>query len=139
MVTSEPRKLDRSSAGAQAVRLVAELLVKDGWRVDASAPPSEDFVAERGGVSYVVQVKAASEGRGDRLVPLWSQAYLQAGRAAGKDRRPLAVVVAPRIPPRVAEQVLRFASEHAPEAAAGVMDFSGQRAFRGDLLEALNR
>jgi hypothetical protein len=86
-----------------------------------------------------VEVKAASEGRSDRLVPLWAQAWLQAVRAAGKGERPLAIVAAPRIAPRVAEQVLRFAAEHAPEAAAGVVDFAGLRAFRGDFLDDLNR
>jgi hypothetical protein len=39
----------------------------------------------------------------------------------------------------VAEQVLQFAAEHAPEAAAGVVDFAGLRAFRGDRLDDLNR
>jgi hypothetical protein len=139
MVDSKARERDRAATGLQAVRLVAELLVKDGWRVEPGVSPSADLIAEHGGTSYLVQVKAASEGRSDRLVPLWSQAWLQAVRAAGRDRRPLAIVVAPRIPPRVAEQVLRFAAENAPEAAAGVVDFAGRRAFRGEFLEELNR
>lgn len=138
MVDSKPQ-VGRESAGAQATRIVARLLMEHGWRVKTSASPSADLVAERGGVAYVVEVKAASEGRSDRLVPLWSQAYLQAVRAAGKDQRPLAVVLAPRIPARVAEQVVRFAAEHAPDAAVGVVDLSGQSAFRGDFLEELNR
>ncbi|MFL5380989.1 MAG: RpiR family transcriptional regulator [Longimicrobiaceae bacterium] len=138
MVDSKARERDSESAGALAGQLVADLLREDGWRVEPSASPSADFVAQRGGVSYAVEVKTASEGRSDRLVPLWAQAWLQAVRAAGKDQQPLAVVVAPRIPPRVAEQVLRFVAEHAPEAAAGVLDFSGRRAFRGDLLDHLN-
>jgi len=85
-----------------------------------------------------MEVKAASEGRSDRLVPLWSQAWLQAVRAAGEGLRPLAIVVAPRIPLRVAEQVLAFAGEHAPGAAAGVVDFTGLRAFRGEFLDELS-
>jgi len=35
--------------------------------------------------------------------------------------------------------VLQFAAEYAPEAAAGVVDFAGLRAFRGDRLDDLNR
>jgi hypothetical protein len=139
MIASRDRELATESTGVRAARLLAELLEQDGWRVEARSLPSEDLVAEREGISYAVQVKAASEGRSDRLIPLWSQTWLQAVRAAGKDRRPLAVVAAPRIPPRVAEQVLRFAADHAPEGAAGVVDFAGLRAFRGDLLDELSR
>src|SRR5829696_352082 len=103
----------RQSAGAQAEELVSELLTEAGWQVQRSVHrnvvPSPDLVAERGDVSYAVEVKAASEGRSDRLVPLWSQAWLQAIRLSGKGQRPLAIVVAPRVAPRVAEQVLQFA------------------------------
>jgi hypothetical protein len=133
----------RQSAGARAERLVSDLLTEAGWQVRRSAPgnatPSPDLVVERGDLSYSVEVKAASEGRSDRLVPLWSQAWLQAVRASGKGQRPLAIVAAPRIAPRAAEQVLQFAADHAPEAAAGVVDFAGLRAFRGDCLDDLNR
>lgn len=72
------------------------------------------------------------------MVPLWAQAYLQATRAAKASEIPMAVVVAPRIPARVADQVLRFAAEHAPDAAAGVVDLTGLRRFRGELLEELD-
>ena len=133
----------RQSAGPQAERLVSHLFTEAGWRVEPGghgrATPSPDLVVHRGDVAYAVEVKAASEGRSDRLVPLWAQAWLQAVRASGKDLRPLAVVAAPRIPSKVAERVLRFAAEYAPEATAGVIDFAGLRAFRGDSLDDLNR
>ncbi len=96
------------------------------------------MVLRRGGASYAVEVKAAAEGRSDRLIPLWSQAYLQAARAAGDHHPPLAVVAAPRIAPRMAEQVLKFAAEYAPDAAAGVVDFAGLHRFRGPDLEGLD-
>ena len=35
--------------------------------------------------------------------------------------------------------MLQFAAEYAPEAAAGVVDFAGLRAFQGDFLDGLNR
>jgi hypothetical protein len=38
----------------------------------------------------------------------------------------------------VAEQVLEFAREYAPDAAAGVIDFAGLRLFRGPHLEGLD-
>ncbi|HEU4559160.1 MAG TPA: hypothetical protein VFS20_14965 [Longimicrobium sp.] len=87
---------------------------------------------------YVVEVKSSSEGRSDRLIPLWSQAYLQALRVARDPRSVLVVVAAPRISPRVARQVLEFAAEHAPEAAVGVIDHAGLRIFRGEGLRALD-
>lgn len=96
------------------------------------------MVVRRGQAAYVVEVKAAAEGRSDRLIPLWSQACLQALRAGGDKHPSLAVVAAPRIAPRVAEQVLKFAAEYAPDAAAGVIDFEGLRLFRGPHLEDLD-
>jgi hypothetical protein len=48
------------------------------------------------------------------------------------------VVAAPRISPKVAEHILEFAAEYAPDAAAGVIDFVGLRRFRGPHLEELN-
>lgn len=135
----------RSSAPAREQRaedLLAEIFGQKGWRVrrqpgrKGSSRP--DMIISRRGASYAVEVKASAEGRGDRLVPLWSQGYLEAARAAGDHYPPLAVVAAPRISPRVANQVLDFASKYAPDAAAGVIDFSGLRLFRGPHLEGLD-
>ena len=91
----------------------------------------------RPGASYAVELKVGVEGRSDRLIPLWSQACLQAARVAG-EHAPLAVVAAPHIAPRVAEHILTFADQYAPHAAAGVIDFAGFRVFRGPHLEPLN-
>jgi len=136
---SEPSAAGR---GEHAQELVAGLFAEAGWKVRRPPPvegvPRPDLVVRRGSVSYAVEVKAAPEGRGDRLIPLWSQACLQAARAAGPRQKPLAIVVAPRIARRVADQVLRFAAEHAPDAGAGVVDFAGRRAFRGERLSGLD-
>jgi hypothetical protein len=59
----------------------------------------------------------------------------------GADRKApgLAVVSAPRISVRAAEQVLEFAAKYVPEdVAVGVFDFEGLRMFRGPSLEDLN-
>ncbi|PYQ17797.1 MAG: hypothetical protein DMF81_26830, partial [Acidobacteria bacterium] len=45
---------------------------------------------------------------------------------------------APRISPRAAEQVIKFAVDYAPNAAMGVIDFAGLRMFRGPRLEEMN-
>ncbi|HKP75891.1 MAG TPA: hypothetical protein VJT67_10140 [Longimicrobiaceae bacterium] len=128
-----------SASGIHARRLLAKLASEAGWSVHPVPDRAEDLIIARGNVIYYVQVKTASEGRSDRLVPLWAQAFLQTLRAAGASAMPLAVVAAPRVPQRVADQVLDFAAEYAPAGAAGVMDLEGHSRFRGDFLGELNR
>jgi hypothetical protein len=128
--------------GQRAERLLAEIFEHAGWRVEREPhrPKSQfDMIVRRpDGVLYAVEVKAGVEGRGDRLVPLFAQAVLQSLRGAGQNAIPLAVVAAPKISQRAAEQVLKFAEHYAPNAAAGVIDFEGLRLFRGPQLEGLN-
>ena len=131
-----------SDSGRGAQQILAEIFSDAGW--DVVPDPRQhkarrpDLVVRRRGASYAIEVKAASEGRSDRLIALWSQAHLQAVRLALDKHPPLAVVAAPRISPKVAENVLKFAAENAPDAAAGVIDFVGLRRFRGPQLEELN-
>ncbi len=137
---------DRSSSDelhreSKAEQLLAQVFQKAGWRVlrqpsrrQGSHP---DLVVRRQAASYAVELKVGAEGRSDRLIPLWSQAYLQAARMAG-EHVPLAVVAAPKIPPRVAQHILDFAEQYAPHAAAGIIDLAGLRLFRGPYLENLN-
>lgn len=109
--------------------------IRPGARRELGGP---DLIVRRRGRAYAVRVKAAVEGRGDRLVPLLAQAVLESRRAAGRNGVPLAVVAAPRVAPRTAEQVIRFAEEYAPNAAVGVIGFDGFAMFRGPNLEELN-
>jgi hypothetical protein len=132
------RRPSAPARGQQAENLLAELFAGAGWRVRREAKDAADMVVRRRGIEYVVEVKSASEGRVDRLIPLWSQAWLQAARAAGGNGPALAVIAAPRISRSAAEQVLKFAGEYAPAAAAGVIDFAGLRLFHGEQLEGLN-
>jgi hypothetical protein len=128
--------------GRRVEEIVRNWFSKAGWQLSVpkrrTGAPSGDMVVRLGDTSYVVETKSTSEGRSDRLIPLWSQAYLQAVRAARDPRSVLVVVAAPRISPRVARQVLEFAEEHAPHAAAGVVDYGGLRMFRGELMDSLN-
>ncbi|MEX2599912.1 MAG: RpiR family transcriptional regulator [Dehalococcoidia bacterium] len=96
------------------------------------------MVIRRGNTSYVVEVKAAPEGRSDRLIPLWSQACLQVAQLGAGEHRPIAVVAAPRIPARTAKQILGFATTYSPDVAVGVIDFAGLRRFRGPELDGLD-
>lgn len=139
--SEKPNKPAASERGQKAESLLAEIFEQAGWRVrrDPHRQRSRlDMIVRRPGVVYAVEVKAGVEGRGDRLVPLFAQAVLQSLHNAGKSAVPLAVVAAPKISPRAAEQVLKFAEQYAPDAAAGVIDFDGLRMFRGAHLEELN-
>jgi hypothetical protein len=100
-----------------------------------------DLVVDRRGKRYVVEVKSAAEGRRDRLIPLLSQAILQAQAFAKRSTKPvapLAIVAARRVRPSVAEQIRRFAEEFAPDVAVGIIDSEGFRAFVGPGLEDLD-
>jgi len=134
-------KSDAAQRERSAESLLAEMFKEAGW--DVRRPPQGDdvrpnFLIRRRGIAYAVEVKAGPEGRGDRLVPLFAQAVLQSARAAGQKAAPLAVVAAPRISARAAEQVIKFAEDYAPDAAVGVIDFEGLRIFRGPQLEQMN-
>lgn len=121
--------------------MLAAALEKAGWslrRQPGRGPFRPDLLARRRRIAYAVEMKVGSEGRSDRLVPLLAQAVLEAKRTAGPGAAPLAVVAAPRIPRRVAEQVIQFAEDYAPDAAVGVIDFEGLRMFRGPRLEGMN-
>ena len=135
-----PGKSDALQRGKSVESLLAGMFEKAGWRVrrGVGGDSGRDLVARRKGIEYVVQIKAAPEGRSDRLVPLFAQAVLESARAAGHKAAPLAIVAAPKISRRAATQVMKFAEDYAPEAAAGVIDLEGLAMFRGPQLEEMN-
>lgn len=121
---------------------LCDLFDRHGWTLKSVPRKSAyeaDLFVRRGAVSYAVELKVASEGRSDRLVPLFAQAALQVRRIERRRALPLAVVCAPRISTVVAQQVLEFASRYVPDdLAVGVFDFHGLAVFRGPGLESLN-
>lgn len=138
-----PGRSDAPQRERFAESLLAAMFEKAGWDVQRSPHGGRDrfgpdLVVRRPGIAYAVEVKAGPEGRSDRLVPLLAQAVLQAAHLAGHKAAPLAIVAAPKLSPRAAEQVIKFAEEYAPDAAAGVIDFDGLRMFRGPHLEEMN-
>jgi hypothetical protein len=129
---------------AQVESLVAEVFRRGGWKVRKKPDVGDgkpDLIAEHAGRKYVIEIKRSSEGRKDRLIPLVSQAILQAqewarhlpGHPVG-----VAIVVSSHIPESVAQQVKKFARRHAPDIAVGVMDLEGMRSFDGHGLEQFN-
>jgi len=138
---SYPAKSEGLQRHAEAEQLLVQVFENAGWKVsrEPKGPNGHrpDLLIRRQRASYVIELKVGVEGRSDRLVPLWSQACLEASSAAGK-HAPLAIVAAPRIASRVAENILHFAERYAPDTAAGVIDLAGLRLFRGPHLESLN-
>lgn len=136
------QKSPAAERGQRAEGLLADIFDQAGWLVERQPKHQRSeldmIVRNSKGVVYAVEVKAAVEGRADRLVPLFSQAVLQSQLGAGKNAAPLAVVAAPKISQGAAEQILKFAERYAPDSAAGVIDFEGLRLFRGPHLEGLN-
>ena len=132
-----------SELAARLERLLVAAFRNAGWRVERKPLLGgfrPDLLVRRGKLAYVVEMKKAPEARRDRVIPLLAQAILQAQAMARRSPRaiPLAVIASPRFPEALAEEVRRFADEHAPGVAAGVLDLDGFRAFFGPGLEALN-
>lgn len=129
---------------AQFGRIVANLFREDGWKVleeprENNVAP--DFLVSGHGKKLVVELKRASEGRKDRVIPLLSQAALEAvhySRVIAGHPVPLAIVGANRIPDSVAEEAKQFVRKRAPEVAIGVLDLEGLRLFAGQGLESLS-
>lgn len=129
---------------AEFERLFVAALRRGGWRIIREPRLGDvrpDFAFARGNQAFIAVLKRSSEGRRDRLVPLISQAILQV-QAFAKNHParvvPVAMVAAPRIPVAVAQEIRRFAFEHAPDVAVGVLDAEGFRDFCGQGLEELN-
>lgn len=123
---------------------LADLFSENGWAVEREPQGAgslrPDMLIRKGRNVYVVEVKAASEGRSDRVIPLLSQAILQAQAYARvvNGVRPLAVVVVGNVSQPLLERVRRFSERYAPGLAIGVSSRGGQRLFIGEGLGELN-
>lgn len=124
--------------------LLTDLFRQNGWRVRIGPRfgiKEADLFVSRGDIRYVIELKVASEGRRDRLVPLLAQAILQArsvANASPQPAAPLAVIAAPVVSLSIVSSLKDFLAENAPDAAAGIFDREGFRQFVGPGLEGLN-
>lgn len=124
--------------------LLADFFREDGWRVKVGPrfeTKEADLLVSHGDIRYVIELKVASEGRRDRLVPLLAQAILQArsvASASAQAATPLAVIAAPVVSSSVVSSLTDFLAENAPDVAVGVFDREGFRQFVGPGLEGLN-
>src|ERR1700733_11609968 len=109
------------NSSSQFGRFVAELFREDGWKVRQEPREQNvalDFLVSGHGKKLVVALKRASEGRKDRVIPLLSQAALEAAhysRVIPGHPIPVAIVGANRISDSVAEEAVQFLRERAPE------------------------
>jgi len=145
MVHGMPSEIHERAAPRESPfeSLLADIFRRAGWRVREHSPADRaaDLVADSGEKTYIIELKRSAEGRPDRLIPLLSQAILQAQAAAryfSESAIPVAVVASRHIPESVAKQVSEFALRHAPNVGIGVIDLEGFRAFHGFGLEKFN-
>jgi hypothetical protein len=140
------RHYPNSSANKEArlEQLVAGLFRDNGWKVlehpraENSAP---DLIASRAGKRFIIEIKRASEGRRDRIIPLLSQAVLEVAyhsRNFAGNPIPVAIVGSNHIPDSIGEEAKQFVRERAPDVAVGLVDLEGFRSFAGQGLESLN-
>jgi DNA-binding transcriptional regulator YhcF (GntR family) len=127
----------------QAEELVRGIFEAGGWRVEPppdSASDEADLIVRHGHLRFVLEIKALSEGRADRAIPLLSQAILQAQAYAQnrKSAQPLAVICVENASPSLIQQIRAFADKYAPNVPIGIVAESGLRYFQGAGLEGLN-
>ena len=131
-----------SQRTAQALQRVAGLFESKDWKAQASEPGSTgpDLVVRRRGKRYGVVLKATSEGRADRVIPLLSQAVLEARAYALQSRGsiPLAVVHVDHAPRALVTNVMAYAREFAPDVSVGFVSAEGASEFLGEELVDLN-
>ena len=96
--------VDRNSRSEEFEQILAGAFRKAGMRLKrpvSAGDDGADLVFERDGTKYLVQLKVSSEGRSDRLIPLLSQAVLQARSHARQSggATPVAVLRTGESPP----------------------------------------
>ena len=131
------------SRSENAEALIADLFEAHGWNVDRSPEYGRkrpDLMVRRGAQCFVVEVKALAEGRADRVIPMLSQAILQAQANAldAGNAQPLAVISVENASQSLSKQLGSFVEKYAPNVAVGLVSTSGLRYFRGAGLEELN-
>ena len=131
------------SRDVDAEALVADIFESHGWDVNRSprfGKTRPDLMVRKGGQYFVVEVKTLAEGRADRVIPLLSQAFLQASAYAldTDNAQPLAIICVGDASQSLSEQLESFVKKYIPNVAIGLVSKSGLRYFKGAGLEELN-
>ncbi len=132
-----------TSREENAVALVSQLFHANGWEVaryPTHGGKHSCLMVQKGPQRIAVEIKAPSEGRADRVIPLLSQAILQAQVHAldAGSAQPLAIISVENASQSLSKQVGSFVEQYAPKVAAGLISNNGLRYFRGAGLENLN-
>lgn len=126
---------------AQAhAKALAGVFGDHGWSVELEPyVAGPDLLVSKGRQRYVIELKSSAEGRADRVIPLLSQAILQAMHHAARSpgAQPLAVVRVGRLTKVLCKRASRFHADYAPQSAIGLIDDDGGRWFEGANLDAL--
>lgn len=135
-----------SSPEKQAVsaeQYVAEFFRSRNWSVEVppGVPIRADLIIQRGAQRFIVEVKALSESRPDRVLPMLSMAILQAQAAARQSdhARPLAIVCLPDLSPSLARHVNSFVQKFAAAVSVGIISKRGGQHFNDAVLQELNQ
>ncbi|MGC4365286.1 RpiR family transcriptional regulator [Hydrogenophaga sp. R2] len=130
-----PIQLDRDRESA-VVASLADHFAALGARYTEAEPsgagPAADGELLRDGMRYAVEVKTSTQGRADRVIPLLSQAILQAQRHAAdqKGTRPMAVLWIEQAPEALFARVVAFLDAYRPKAAVAIVTPDGVRLVR---------
>ena len=141
--THMPAPLSPNKRIAPAEQYVADFFRSHDWSVEVQpyAPNGADLIIQRGKQRFVVEIKALSESRPDRVLPMLSMAILQAQAAAEEfnNALPLAIVYVPEASPALAKHVDSFAQRFAQDVPVGLISGRGEQYFSGTAFQELNR
>jgi hypothetical protein len=122
---------------------VADFFRANDWSVEVLTDGliSADLIIQRDKHRFVVEVKAQSESRPDRVMPMLSMAILQAQAAADQvgNALPLAIIFVPEASLSLTRQVDQFAQRFAKNVAIGIISGRGEQYFSGQAFQHLNR
>lgn len=140
--THMPAALSPNPPVAPAEQYVAAFFRAQKWFVEV--PPhvsNANLIIRRRKQRFVVEIKAVSESRPDRVLPMLSMAILQAQASAKEfnNALPLAIVYVPKASPALAKHVDAFAQRYAQDVPVGLISGSGERYFSGGALQELNQ
>jgi hypothetical protein len=125
-----PSHLQRSRGSTATAKLACFFEQAGAQYTEAELSPTGpvmDGEIIKDGVRYTVEVKSLSEGRPDRVIPLLSQAILQAQRYAAelKGTKPMAVLYVEQAPESMFKRVIDFMETYRPRAAIAIVTSEG--------------
>lgn len=126
-----------------AEQYVANFFQSNGWSVEMPHEDSlsADLLIRHGKHRFIVEIKALSEGRPDRVLPVLSMAILQAKAAAelSGNALPLAIIFVPEASLSLAKHVEVFAQKFAKDVSVGIISGRGEQYFNDEVFQQLNR